>query len=130
MAYDEHLAARIRELLGDEPRLTEQRMFGGLAFLIGGHMSVAVSSAGGLLLRIDPDETDALVKKPHAKPFEMRGREMDGWLRIAPEGVGTKAQLERWVGRGVSYARSLPPKSARSSTSSRSPSRSASRSPR
>jgi TfoX/Sxy family transcriptional regulator of competence genes len=111
MAYDEELANRIRELVADEPDLTEQRMFGGLAFLIGGNMSVAASGQGGLLLRVDPDETEALVEKPHAQPFVMRGREMQGWLRVDDEGVRTKRQLEPWVKRGVAYARSLPPKS-------------------
>jgi hypothetical protein len=110
VAYDEDLANRIRELIGAEVGLTEQRMFGGLAFLIAGHMAVSASGRGGLLLRCDPAETEALARKPHAARFEMRGREMDGWLRIAPEGVRTKRQLERWVGRGVSYARALPPK--------------------
>ena len=110
MAYDEDLANRIRELISGDAGVAEQPMFGGLAFLIGGHMSVAVSGQGGLLLRCDPAETDALLGKPHATPFEMRGREMNGWLRVAPEGVRTKRQLERWVARGVGYARSLPPK--------------------
>ena len=85
-------------------------MFGGLAFLIGGHMSVSVSGQGGLLLRCDPAETDALLAKPHTGPLEMRGRMMDGWLRVAPEGVRSDAQLERWVSCGVAYARSLPVK--------------------
>ena len=111
MAYDEDLANRIRELIGAEPDLTEKKMFGGLAFLIGGNMSVSASGQGGLLLRCDPEETDALVKKPHAARFEMRGREMDGWLRVAPEGLRTKRQLEPWVRRSVAYARSLPAKS-------------------
>jgi TfoX N-terminal domain len=111
MAYDEDLANRIRELIAAEPNLTEQRMFGGLAFLIGGHMSVAASGQGGLLVRVEPDETEALATEPHARRFEMRGREMDGWLRVDPEGVETKSQLEPWVRRGVAYARSLPPKS-------------------
>jgi TfoX N-terminal domain len=110
MAYDEDLANRIRELLADEPGVIEKKMFGGLAFLIGGHMSVSASGRGGLLLRCDPDETDALLAKPHAAPFEMRGRVMDGWLRVDPEGVKTKRELQRWVSRSVSYARSLPPK--------------------
>jgi TfoX/Sxy family transcriptional regulator of competence genes len=110
MAYDEDLANRIRELIASDPDVTEKRMFGGLAFLIGGHMSVSASGQGGLLLRCDPAETDALLGKPHAAPFEMRGRVMDGWLRVAPEGLQNKAQLERWVTRGVAYARSLPPK--------------------
>jgi hypothetical protein len=81
-----------------------------LAFLINGNMSVAASGQGGLLLRVDPEETDALLDEPHAEPFEMRGRSMQGWLRVAPEGLDTKRDLERWVKRGVSYARSLPPK--------------------
>ncbi len=110
MAYDEDLANRIRELIATEPGLTEKKMFGGLAFLIDGNMSVAASREGGLLLRVDPDETDALLGKPHAQPFVMRGREMQGWMRIGSEGVTTKRQLERWVARGVTYARSLPPK--------------------
>jgi TfoX/Sxy family transcriptional regulator of competence genes len=110
MAYDEDLANRIRELIAAEPGLTEKKMFGGLAFLIDGNMSVSASREGGLLLRVDPDETDALLGKPHAAPFVMRGREMQGWMRVAPEGVGTKRQLERWVARGVRYARSLPAK--------------------
>ena len=110
MAYDQDLANRIRELIADLPDLEEQRMFGGLAFLIGGHMSVAASGQGGLLVRVDPDETDALTRKPHARPFVMRGREMQGWLRVDDDGVRTKRQLEPWVRRGVAYARSLPPK--------------------
>ena len=110
MAYDEDLANRIRELIAGEPGVTEKKMFGGLAFLVGGNMSVSASGQGGLLLRCDPAETDVLVRKPHAARFEMRGRAMDGWLRVDPEGVRTRAQLERWVQRGVAYARSLPPK--------------------
>jgi hypothetical protein len=110
MAYDEHLAERIRELVASEPGLTEKKMFGGLAFLIGGNMAVSASGQGGLLLHVHPEETDALLRKPHARPFEMRGREMQGWLRVEPDGLRTKRQLERWVERGVSYARSLPAK--------------------
>ena len=79
MAYDEDLANRIRELISGDADVAEQPMFGGLAFLIGGHMSVAVSGQGGLLLRCDPADTDALLGKPYATPFEMRGREMNGW---------------------------------------------------
>ena len=110
MAYNEELANRIRELIAGEPDVTEKRMFGGLAFLIGGNMSVAASGQGGLMVRVDPDETEALAAKPHAKPFVMRGREMSGWLRVDDEGVRTKRQLEPWVKRGVAYARSLPAK--------------------
>jgi TfoX/Sxy family transcriptional regulator of competence genes len=110
MAYDEDLANRIRELVGAEEGVTEKRMFGGLAFLIGGNMAVAASGQGGLMVRVEPGQTDALVAKPHARPFEMRGREMQGWLRVDDEGLRTKRQLEPWVRRGVAYARSLPPK--------------------
>jgi TfoX/Sxy family transcriptional regulator of competence genes len=110
MAYDEDLANRIRELIARDPDVTEKRMFGGLAFLIGGRMAVAASREGGIMVRIDPDQTDTLLAKPHTRPFEMRGRELDGWLRVDPEGLKTKRQLEPWVKRGVDYARSLPPK--------------------
>jgi TfoX/Sxy family transcriptional regulator of competence genes len=110
MAYDEDLANRLRELVLGEEGVTERRMFGGLAFLINGNMSVSVSGQGGLLLRVDPAETDALLEKPYAAPFAMRGRAMQGWLRVEPEGVGTKRQLERWAARGIAHARSLPPK--------------------
>jgi TfoX/Sxy family transcriptional regulator of competence genes len=110
MAYDEELASRIRELVAGERDVTEKRMFGGLAFLVGGNMSVAASGQGGLMVRVDPEDTDALLAKPHARRFEMRGREMQGWLRVDPEGLRTKRQLEPWVARGVAYARSLPAK--------------------
>jgi TfoX/Sxy family transcriptional regulator of competence genes len=110
VAYDEDLANRIRELVLTEPGVTEQRMFGGLAFLIDGNMSVSASGQGGLLLRVEPNETDALLRSQHAAPFQMRGRAMQGWLRVNPEGLRTKRQLERWVARGVAHARSLPSK--------------------
>jgi TfoX/Sxy family transcriptional regulator of competence genes len=110
VAYDEDLANLIRELLAEEPDVVEKKMFGGLAFLIGGNMSVAASGQGGLMLRCDPADTDALLAKPHAAPFEMRGRVMDGWLRVDREGVRTKSRLRPWVKRGVAYARTLPPK--------------------
>lgn len=109
MAYDEDLADRIRELIAGEPDVTEMRMFGGLAFLVGGNMSVAASGQGGLMVRVHPEDTDPLLAKPHARPFEMRGRELQGWLRVDPEGLRTKRQLAPWVTRGVAYARSLPP---------------------
>ena len=110
MPYDEDLANRIRELVADEPGLSEKKMFGGLAFLIAGNMSVSASGKGGLMLRVPPEQTDQLLAKPHAEPLVMRGREMDGWLRVDAEGVKTRRELEPWVKRGVEYARSLPPK--------------------
>jgi hypothetical protein len=110
MSYDEDLANRIREALGDTDGVVEKKMFGGLAFLVGGNMAVSASGQGGLLLRCDPAETDALAARKHASRFEMRGRAMDGWLRVADEGVRTKRELERWVAIGAGYARSMPAK--------------------
>ena len=110
MAYDEDLANRIRELVADEPGVTEKKMFGGLAFLIGGNMAVAASGQGGILLRVDPEHSEALADRQHASVAVMRGRPMTGWLRVAPEGLQTKRQLQGWVARGVAYAKSLPPK--------------------
>ncbi len=110
VGYDVELAERVRAVVRDEPDLTEKRMFGGLAFLIQGNMAVSASSQGGLLLRVDPAETDALVEDPAARRFVMRGREMDGWLRVDAAGLSTDRQLRQWVTRGVEYARSLPPK--------------------
>jgi TfoX/Sxy family transcriptional regulator of competence genes len=110
VAYDEDLANRVRELIAGEPGVTEKRMFGGLAFLVDGNMAVAASGEGGLIVRVDSEATDALVGTPHAGPFEMRGRPVQGWLRVEAEGVQTKRQLDPWVKRGVAYARSLPPK--------------------
>ena len=110
MAYDEELASRIRSVVRGESGLTEKRMFGGLAFLINGHMAVSASSKGGLLLRVDPAQTEALVEQPHIGRFEMRGREMDGWLRVDVEAVKTDAELRSWVSHGADYARSLPAK--------------------
>jgi TfoX/Sxy family transcriptional regulator of competence genes len=110
MAYDEKLAERIRELVAGERRLTEQKMFGGLAFLIGGNMAVAASGQGGLLVRVDPAESDRLVASTDAYLMEMRGRTMRGWLRVDAEHVRTKRELAKWVERGAAYARSLPAK--------------------
>lgn len=108
MAYDEDLADRIRELIGAELGLEEKRMFGGLAFLIGGHMAVAASGQGGLLVRIDPEEAERLLREPGAAPMEMRGRELAGWLRVNASALEQRAALEPWVRRGVAYASSLP----------------------
>ena len=109
MAYDTDLANRIRELLAAEP-IDEMQMFGGLAFLIGGNMAVAVSSQGGLLVRVPREDTDKLLGHAHVSPMVMAGRETRGWLRVAPEGLKTKRQLHSWVTRGANYARHLPPK--------------------
>ena len=111
MAYDEDLAERIRELVGGEKGLTEQKMFGGLAFLINGNMSVAASGQGGILVRVDPAGSDRLVSTTKAEPMVMRGKAMDGWLRVETNDVREKRQLAAWVKRGVTYARSLPAKS-------------------
>jgi hypothetical protein len=110
MAYDEQLAARLRDHLDGEPGLSEKKMFGGLAFLVHGNMAVAASAEGGLLLRVDPDRSGELLGEPHTDPFVMRGRSMAGWMRVLPEGVASDADLERWADLGVAHARTLPPK--------------------
>jgi hypothetical protein len=110
MAYDEDIAARIRALLGGESGIVEKAMFGGLAFLVDGNMSVAASGHGGLLVRVPPDDTESLLEGEHLEPMVMRGRETRGWLRVGAEGVQTDQQLDAWVRRGVAHARSLPPK--------------------
>ena len=110
MVYDVELAARIRELVAEEPGMTEQKMFGGLGFLVHGNMAVAASSQGGALVRVDPAESDAIVAGSSARPMEMRGRQMKGWLRLDVESLRTKRELAKWVALGTAYARSLPPK--------------------
>lgn len=110
MAYDEELADRIREAVDGEPGLSEQRMFGGLAFLVHGNMAVAASSKGDLLLRADPAASESLTADPQVDRMVMRGREMDGWLRVGLGALASDADLRRWVDVGLDYARSLPPK--------------------
>jgi len=110
MAYDEDLAHRLRELLTEEVAVTEKKMFGGLAFLMNGNMCVSASRKGGLLVRIDPADTDAALARPHVKLMKMGGRTMAGWIIVAPEGVRTKREVAAWVKRGVAFAKTLPPK--------------------
>ena len=110
MAYDEDIAARIRELISAEPGVSEKKMFGGLAFLIGGNMAVAASGQGGILVRVDPEQSDSLARETAAQTGVMRGREMRGWLRVDSEHLHDTQQLEGWVDLGTSYARSLPTK--------------------
>jgi TfoX/Sxy family transcriptional regulator of competence genes len=113
VAYNEDLADRIRELVAGESDMNEQTMFGGLAFLISGNMAVAASGQGGLLVRVDPAESDVIMARTNARPMEMRGRAMRGWLRVEDQDVRTKRQLAKWVGLGTTYARSLPAKGKR-----------------
>ena len=110
MAYDEDLADRIRALVATERGVTEKKMFGGLAFLVGGNMAIAASGQGGVLVRVDPEESDRLVRTTKAEVAVMRGRAMPGWLRVASADVRTKPQLAKWVTLGTGYARSLPVK--------------------
>jgi TfoX/Sxy family transcriptional regulator of competence genes len=110
MAYDEDLAYRIRELLVDEPNITETKMFGGLAFLVEGNVAVAASGQGGVLVRVDPTKSDKVIATTTAVPMVMRGREMMGWLRVDADAIGTKRQLGKWVTIGTTYARMLPAK--------------------
>jgi TfoX/Sxy family transcriptional regulator of competence genes len=110
MAYDEDLADRIRELISAESKVTEKKMFGGLAFLIGGNMAVAASGQGGVMVRVDPGQSDRLVASTNARVAVMRGRPMPGWLRVSTEHLRTKSQLAKWVKLGTTYAHSLPAK--------------------
>ena len=110
MAYDEELADRIRELMADEANVTERKMFGGLAFLVGGNMAVSASRSGGIMVRVDPEQSDRLVATTAATRMVMQGREMDGWLRVDADHVRTTRQLATWVTRGTAFAASLPAK--------------------
>ena len=110
MAYDEDLAARIRDLIGPDPDLTEKKMFGGLAFLIRGHMAISASGQGGVLVHVDPGRSAGLVAATEATTAVMQGREMPGWLRVSPEDLASDDDLSRWVEIGIGHARSLPPK--------------------
>jgi TfoX/Sxy family transcriptional regulator of competence genes len=110
VAYDDKLAERIRELLDPEAGVSEQRMFGGLAFLIGGNMAVAASSNGGLMVRVPPEETDQILARAHTAPMEMNGRHARGWVRVTADGVRGRRELKSWVDKGVGYARSLSAK--------------------
>lgn len=110
MAYDEHLAERIRALLGVESGVQEKEMFGSLGFLIGGNVAIAASGQGGVLVRVAPDQADDIVTTSKAEPAIMRGRPLAGWLRVAAEHVSTTRELERWVNLGAARARALPAK--------------------
>jgi hypothetical protein len=110
MGYDHELADRIRDVVAGVQGVREQKMFGGLAFLINGNMSVAASGQGGLMVRVNPEQTDELVDGDHVSPMVMGGRELRGWLLVDAAAVASAEQLAQWVDRGVAYARSLPPK--------------------
>jgi TfoX/Sxy family transcriptional regulator of competence genes len=110
MAYDEALADRVREIVAASGQFSERKMFGGLAFMVAGHMAVAASREGGIMLRVDPSTTDELLAKRFCHPFQMRGKPIDGWLRVDADGLRSKRQLERWVMRGLEYARAQPPR--------------------
>jgi hypothetical protein len=109
VAYDDDLADRLRLLLIGHG-LTEKKMFGALAFLLHGHMAVAVSGQGGIMVRVAPEQTDVLLHEPGTQPFEMRGRPMRGWLRVATPALHDDAVLRGWAERGLAYVRTLPPK--------------------
>ena len=110
MSYDVELADRLRELLASEPSVEEKRMFGGVAFLLNGHMAVGAIGKGGLMLRVDPAQTESLLADPRARPFEMRGRPTAGWLRIDLDGSASDDELAQWIQHGLTYVRALPPK--------------------
>jgi TfoX N-terminal domain len=119
MAYDEDLAHRIRVLVAAQRGLTEKKLFGGLAFLVGGNLAIAASRQGDILVRVGPERSDRCVATTSATVAVMRGRSMTGWLRVAAEDLGTKRQLEKWVGLGTGFARWLPAKGAPQSTKTR-----------
>jgi hypothetical protein len=110
VAHDPLLADRIRALLAGEDGVTEQRAFGGLAFLVHGNMAVSADNRGGVMVRVDPAWSAELTAEPHVAPMEMRGRTMAGWLHVDPDGAATDEQLQRWVDTGLAFARTLPPK--------------------
>ena len=110
MAYDEHLAGRIRQLIGVESAVSEKKMFGGLAFLLNGNMAVTARNAGGMMIRVDPAAVEKLMHADGAHTVEMRGRRLKEWVRVTPEQVRRERDLAHWVAQGVSYVRSLPPK--------------------
>jgi hypothetical protein len=110
VAYDQELADRIRLLIGDDPRPIEKKMFGGLAFLIGGHMAITASRQGGIMVHVSPEECETLIATAGAVQVEMRGRTMPGWVRVSSDELGDDDQLKPWIERGLGYARSLPPK--------------------
>ncbi len=116
MAYDTALADRVRDLLAADPlsgEVTERKMFGGLAFLVGGRMALAVSRQGGLLVRVDPKQSDALVARTGAELAVMQGRQMDGWLRVTADRLRTGRQVSAWVSRAVRYVDTLPAPTAK-----------------
>lgn len=110
MSYDDDIADRIRAVFTETHEITEQKMFGGLAFLVDGNMAIAASGQGGLLVRVDPADAERLLATTKARPMVMRGRELQGWLRLPPASTRTEEQLREWVALGVSYAASLPRK--------------------
>src|SRR5690349_15833803 len=110
MAYDEKLAQRLRALLADERNVTEKKMFGGLGFLVQGNMCVSASGKGGMLVRIDPEESDEAIGRPHARLMEMGGRTMAGWIRVDAAGLKSERQLASWVSRSLAYVKRLPAK--------------------
>src|SRR5438132_13462997 len=112
MAYDEEVAGRIRKLLAARPDVHEQKLMGGLCFMVRGHMCCAVSGRGGLLVRVGPDAYPSMLREPHAAEVEMRGRPMTGYVRVAPEGYATGARLKKWVTRGVDFVTTLPKRTA------------------
>jgi TfoX/Sxy family transcriptional regulator of competence genes len=107
VAYDEILAATIRDLLAAEPDVSEKKMFGGLAFLVHGKLAIAASGQGGVLVRADPASADHLVDTTVAEVAVMRGRPMDGWLRVSADHLRTRRQVAKWVQVGAGYARTL-----------------------
>ncbi|MCB1326654.1 MAG: TfoX/Sxy family protein [Spirochaetales bacterium] len=109
MAIDETLAERVREILVRKRGTEEKRMFGGLAFMVDGHMCVGIIQ-DELMVRVGPDAYDSAIKLKHARPMDFTGKPMKGMLYVAPAGLKTKAALGKWIDRGLAFVKTLPPK--------------------
>ncbi|TQF26778.1 hypothetical protein UNPF46_32730 [Bradyrhizobium sp. UNPF46] len=110
MAYDENTAARVRKLLADQRHVAEKKMMGGLCFMVDNAMCCTVSGRGGMLIRVGPDAHARMLQEPHASPMEMRGRIMTGFVRVAPEGYQSDAELKKWVKRALDFVGAMPAK--------------------
>jgi len=108
MAYDEKTVGRVRKLLSIRPDVVEKKIMGGLCFMVKDRMCCSVSGKGGLLIRVGSDAHQLMLSEPHVEPMEMRGRVMTGFVRVAPEGYRTEAELKKWVKRGVDFVATMP----------------------
>ena len=109
MAYEEKTAERVREILSGRRDVEEKKLMGGLCFMVRGHMCCSVSGRGGLMIRVGAEAQDKMLREPHVRPIEMRGRTMTGFVRVAPEGYETESDLRTWLKHGLDFVATLPP---------------------